>query len=228
MDPVNSAPSPGPAETAGTPSISPDDALHSIASEISVEEQARTFTATPQPTPNFQQQYSKEMFAPDPVTDSEGYKRWATQQAHQYQSLDSAMRDISTKITAFETAQQQQRVNADVDRAVQVVNQKAKVDPDVVEAMLNVEYTKNPSFKKIFDNREKNPMAYQKALGVISDKIASKFQIRTDPQLAENVRAAQASQRTMATTNKTNDQMEQLGNMNDLEFQRWWQSQIRG
>lgn len=219
----NSAPSPAPAETISTPSVSPDDALNSIASEISVEEQVKTFNATP-PQPQFQPQ----PYAPDPVTDSEGYRRWAAQQAQQFQSLDTTLREVSTKISAFEQAQQQQRINAEVDRAVEIVNQKAKVDPDVVEAMLNVEYTKNPSFKKIFDNRGRNPGAYQKALGVIADKISSKFQVRTDPQLAENVRAAQASQRTMSTTNKTNDQMEQLGSMNDLEFQKWWQTQIRG
>jgi len=218
----NSAPSPAPAETVSTPAVSPDDALHSIASEISIEEQVKTFNATPAYQP--QQPFQSQPYAPDPVTDSEGYKRWAAQQAQQFQSLDTTLREVSTKISAFEQMQQQQKVNAEVDKAVQLVNQKAKVDPDIVEAMLNVEYTKNPSFKKIFDNRDRNPMAYQKALGVIADKISSKFQVRTDPQIAENVRAAQASQRTMSVTNKTNDLMDQVGNMTDLEFQRWWQA----
>jgi hypothetical protein len=224
MDQVNSAPSPAPAETATQ--VNPDDALNSIASEISVEEQARTFTATP--TVQHPVQHQVETFAPDPVTNPEGYKAYMQAVYQAQQSALSEMRNVSSKVTQFEQMFQQQKVNADVDRAVQVVNAKAKVDPDVVEAMLNVEYTKNPSFKKIFDNRERNPMAFQKALGVVGDKIASKFQIRTDPQIAENVRAAQASQRTMATTNKTNDVMDQVGNMNDLEFQKWWQSQTRG
>lgn len=223
MEQTNSAPSPAPAETVSTPATSPDDALRSIASEFSVEEQARTFTAQPQPQP----QYSPQFHTPDPVTDADGYRAWAQSQSQVQQQVQAALNNVLSEVNGFKQTFQQQKVDADVDQAVQVVNQKVKADPDVVEAMLNVEYTRNPTFKKIFDNRERNPGAYQKALGVIADKFAPKFQVRQDPQLAENVRAARSSQQTMATT-KTNDQQEQLGNMSDLDFQKWWQAQVRG
>lgn len=226
MDPNQTAPSPAPAEPVATPSPSPDDALRSIASELTVEEQAKTFTATP--TPAYQPQFQPQQFyAPDPVTDSEGYKRYMAEQHQTGTQIRSALDTVLSEVQSFKQTFQQQKVNADVDRAVQVVNAKVKADPEVVEAMLNVEYTKNPTFKKIFDNRERNPIAFEKALGVIADKFAPKFQVRTDPQLVENVRAARSSQQTMATT-KQISQNEEVGNMTDLEFQRWWQSQRQG
>lgn len=213
------APSPAPAETVSTPS--PDDSLKAIASEFTVEEQARQFTATP-PAPQVQPQ----VYAPDPVTDSEGYKTWIAQQAQAQQQMMNALSQVSTEVQSFKQMQMQQKVNADVDRAVSIVNQKLKVDPDYAEALLNVEYSKNPSFKRIFDNREKNPLAYEKALNVLSDKLYSKVQVRQDPQLAENIRAAQSSQRTMATTKQPSPTE---GVPDDpREFERWWRGQIQG
>lgn len=216
------APSPAPAETVNTPS--PDDSLKAIASEFTVEEQARQFTATPQPVQ--QPAPQPQVYAPDPVTDTEGYKTWIAQQAQSQQQMMNALSQVSTEVQSFKQMQMQQKVNADVDRAVSIVNQKLKVDPDYAEALLNVEYSKNPSFKRIFDNREKNPYAYEKALGVLADKLYSKVQVRQDPQLAENIRAAQSSQRTMATT-------KQPGPTDGVpddprEFERWWRGQIQG
>lgn len=229
MTDQNTAPSAAPAEPVATPSPSPDDALRSIASELNVEEQAKTFTATPQTTQPLQvPQYPfQQSYTPDPVTDQDGYKAWVTAQNQTAQHVLSTLQNVQTEVNSFRQIQQQQRVNADVDRAVEFVNSTVKVNPKLLEARLNLEYSENPSFRKIFDNRDKNQAAYQKALGVVRDKIASEFQVRTDPQLVENVRAARSSQQTMATT-KQMSQNEEVGNMNDLEFQKWWQSQRQG
>jgi len=228
MSDQNSVPSQEPAETTATPtptpSTSPDDALRNIASEFSVEEQVKSFTATPSPVTVHQPQ---QFYAPDPVTDPEGHKRYMTEQFNAGTQLRSTLDTVLNEVNNFKQTFQQQKVNADVDRAVQVVNAKVKGDPELVEAMLNIEYTKNPTFKKIFDNRDRNPFAYEKALGIIADKFVPKFQIRQDPQIAENVRAAQSSQRTMATT-QTNSSMDAVANMNEMEFERWKQNLMRG
>ena len=225
MTEQTAAPSPAPAESINTPS--PDDALKSIASEFTVEEQARQFTATPYVQPQPQPAFTPPApFIPDPVTDAEGYRAWVHQQIQAQSQVQSEIRQVTSELSQLRQERVQQKVNADVDRAVQIVNQKLKVEPDLAEALLNMEYAKNPTFRRIFDNRDKNPIAFDKALGVLSDKFHSKVQVRQDPQLAENVRAAQSSQRTMATT-KQNSQQEEIGNMSDADFQRWW-SQNRG
>lgn len=218
-----------PAET--TPSTpSPDESLKSIASEFPVEEQAKQFTAQPQPQyqPQYQQPvYQPEQFAPDPVTNPEGYKMFMQAQWQQGQNAQTELRKLSEQFTNFQKTIEEQRTNAEVDAAVTSVNSKLKVDPTLAEALLNVEYKQNPSFKHIWDNRHKNPQAFKNALNVLGDKLHSKVQVRQDPQLAENVRAAQTSQRTMATT-KTPTQTEGWDNLSDSEFQKKWQEMVRG
>ena len=225
MTDQTTAPSPAPAETTSTPS--PDDSLKAIAAEFPIEEQANKFTASPSVAPQTYAPTPTPQYVPDPVTDQEAYKAWAMSQTQKYTQLDSALREVTGKITAFEQRAQQQKVDADVDRAVKIVNAKSKVDSDLVEAMLNLEYAKNDSFKRIFDNRDKNPAAFEKALGVMADKFADRFKVRQDPQIAENVRAAQSSQRTMATT-KQQSQADEAARLNGPEFDAYWSRLISG
>lgn len=225
------APSPAPAETSNTPSA--DDSLKAIASEFTVEEQANQFTATPSvpapspvPTPAYAPT-AQPQYVPDPVTDQEGYKAWVVAQGQRYQQLDTTLREVSSKISAFDQRMQQQKIDADVDRAINIVNSKWKVDKDLAEVHLEHEYRKNPSFKRIWDNRDRNPEAFERALKVVADKRAAMFQVRQDPQIAENVRAAQSSQRTMATT-KQQSQTDEAAKLSGPEFDAFWSRLISG
>lgn len=213
------APSPAPAEPINTPS--PDDALKSIASEFHVEEQAKSFTATPQP----QQPNQVPFVVPDPVVDSAAYQAYAQALVQKSSQMENSIREATSKIDAFDQMFRQQKVDADVGHAVQVVNQKLKVDNDLVEALLNIEYNKNPSFKRIWENRDRNPDAYQKALGIVADKLSSKVQVRQDPQLMENVRAAKSAQQTMATMKPGNQ--EEVPD-DPRAFDSWWHTKKRG
>ena len=222
---ADETPSPEPAEsTQATPS--PDDSLNSIANEFPVEEQAKQFTAQPQVQQSqFQAQPQISDFAPDPVTNPEGYKAFMRASFESQQQVQSALREMTSRFNQFEQTIQEQKVNAEVDAAVQTVNSKLKVDPMLTEALLNVEYKQNPSFKRIWDNRQKNPEAFKKGLEVLANKLYQKVQVRQDPQLAENVRAAQTSQRAMSTTK--NAQQEEVPK-DPREFDRWWAAQVRG
>lgn len=221
MDTDNTpAQSPQPAETTTQQPSTPS--LEEISREFSVDEQASKFQATPS-VPQFQppQQQAPQPFVPDPVVDPEGYKRaWLLNQ-QQLTGFQSQTQQVLSKLEAFEKAQQQQRIDADVNRVVTRVNEKLQADPDLVEAALEVEYRKNPTFKFIWDNRDRNPGAFEKAIDAITTKLGPKFQTRHDPQLTENQRAAQASQRTMSTTQK-NDQFADALRMADGEFDAFW------
>ena len=81
-----------------------------------------------------------------------------------------------------------------------VVEKVENADPLMVELYLEKKAVENPKFAQIFQNREKNPTALNKALEAISGELAGKFDFKVDPQLAENHRAANQSQQSSGNT----------------------------
>lgn len=216
-------------ESQATPVVNtPEPTLEQIAKEIPVEEQVRQFDARPAvPAQQYQPQYQQpqQPYVPDPITDQEGYKRWVLSQHQVTQQFDGALREISREITEFKRAKEQERIEADISSAVTKVNEKLKVDPMYAELALDREYRTNPTFKFIWDNRHRNPQALDKAIGVLSTKFAGVFQVRQDPQLTENVRAAQSSQQSMAAPRQPQDN----GVPTDpAEFSRYWSRLVNG
>lgn len=207
-------PSKKPDESQAAPEATPPS-LEQIASEFPVDEQATQFQANTQPaakplyepttptqvppvTDQQAQQYAPTI--PDPVLDAEGYRRYMHSQSVLASQIQGSLRTMEQRLANFEQTQQQSKVDADVNQAVLKVNEKLKVDPMLAEIALEKMYRSDASFAKIWDNRAKNPQAFEKALGIVADKLAPMFQVRQDPQLTENQRAAQASQRSMAST----------------------------
>lgn len=179
-----------------------EPSLEDIAKEFGVEDQANRFTAEPPKTQQTQQVAAAPLQAPDPVTDPEAYRNFMGQQATIAQQVQQGLSTIAERITNFERAQVQQKVNADLKAAVAKVNETLKVDPMMAEIALEKMYRTDASFQKIWDHRDRNPAAFDKALGLIANKLAPMFAVKQDPQLTENRRAAQASTRTNASTAK--------------------------
>jgi len=203
----------------------PSPSLDEIANEFSVEEQANQFQAqpqqtapAPQPEPSFE---NSQLNIPDPTYDPDGYNRFMQQQASQTNQINSVVTSLAEKVNGYEQQLAQQKVDADLGKAVEHINSKLKVDPDMAETALEVEYRKNPSFQKIWNNRDSNPQAFKKALDVVADKWAGKFATRADDQLVENVRAAKTSQQTLAKAPQE-DPYAHLSDMSPGEFDRWW------
>jgi len=192
-------------ESQATPVVNtqPEPTLEQIAKEIPVEEQVQQFNARPVQQFQPQQYQPQQPYVPDPITDQEGYKRWVLSQQQATTQFDGAIREMHKEISEFKRAKEEERINADVNSAVAKVNEKLKVDPVYAELALEREYRTNPTFKFIWDNRSKNPQALTKALDVLSGKFSGVFQVRQDPQLTENVRAAQSSQQSLAATRQT-------------------------
>jgi hypothetical protein len=189
---TDKAPENTPAET------TPPESLENIAKEFSVEDQVNQFTAQPAaPQPPAQ-----APSIPDPIIDADGYRAYMARQAGATEQLTNLIGTISQRIDNFERGQQQQRIEADLKLAVSKVNEVLKVDPLLAEIALEKMYRTDANFQKIWDNRAKNPGAYEKALGLVAQKLAPTFAVRQDPQLTENQRAAQASTKTMASTAK--------------------------
>lgn len=213
-----------PVETAAPVADAPT--LESIAKELSVEEQAQQFTsAVPQYQPQYQQPVQQPAFrAPDPITDPEGYNRFLMQQTQSLQELTSTTKALADKYQSWERTTQEQRINQDVDKAVTRVNEKLKVDPMLAEIALEKMYRTDANFKRIWDNRERNPQAYERALDVVADKLVPMFQTRQDPKIAGDIRAAKTSQQSMATTRQTG--VNEGVPTDPAEFKRYWDALV--
>ena len=209
---------------------SPAPSLDEIANEFNVEEEANQFQAQPkqsapayEPEPSFQNSPVNQDI-PDPTYDPDGYVRYMQQQGATQAQINNTLNQLVEKVSSYEQQMAQQKVDADLGKAVSHINEKLNVDPVMAEMVLEVEYRKNPAFQKIWNNRDQNPKAFNKALDVLADKYSGNFATRTNDQLVENVRAAKTSQQTLANAPKE-DPYDNVGNMNEQEFQSWWSRQ---
>ena len=200
----------------------PAPSLDDIAKEFSVEEQVSQFQAQPE-----QQGQQYQQYIPDPISDPDQYNQYVRQQSSAMDNVSKTVKELSEKLSAHENRMVQQQVEADLNRAVATVNKKLGVENEMAEIALRMEYEKNPSFQKIWDNRNKNPQAFEKALDVVADKYSQKFSVRQDPQLTANQMAAKKSLQTM-NKSPAEDHNSKWDNMAPGEFEREWERMKRG
>lgn len=207
-------------ETASAPTEQPS--FEDIAKKYSIEERTAEFKAQPQQQfpvqsqPQPQQPFTPQI--PDPVSNPE---EWGRYQYQQYNDFNNNLKSIAESVTEMRRQQAQERLNADVNQAVDRVSSKLNMDKDFTEVLLEVEYRKNPAFRRIWDNRYSKPDALNEALDVISSKASTRYQVKSDPQLMENQRAARTSQKAMASTKQQNPNQDVM-DMSDSDFQAWW------
>lgn len=200
-------------DTTGQPSF------EDIAKKYNIEEQTKTFTAKPETTPS---QSFVDHRVPDPVINPDEFTKY---QINQSAYVQKTLAEMAGTVQELRRAQEQERLNAEVNKAVARVNEKLKIDQKYAEILIEKEYRDNPAFQRIWNNRYMNPKALDEALDVIANNASGVFQVKSDPQLIENQRAAKASQKTMASSsNKT--QNEDIINMSQSEFDKWWATQM--
>jgi len=190
-----------------------------------VDKMAEEFNArrTEQPTQPRQAETRPEIVVPDPTLDPGGYKVYESRKAQELQQVREALTQVSGQLNQFQAAAVRQVEEADIRKAVDTVNEHlgdAKLDPDMVEIALGAEARKDPRFLTIWQNRQKNGQAYQQALKAFSGKLAKKFALRADPQIAENQRALREATSTKATTAPEPTMEDKLGKLQGAEFQR--------
>jgi len=169
------------------------------------------------------QEQRQEIHIPDAALDPQGFKAYEATKSRELQEVRQALTQVSGQLTQFQRAAMQQVEEADIRKAVDSVNEHlgdAKLDPDVVEISLGAEARKDPRFLTIWQNRGKNPKAYQEAIKAFSGKLAKKFAMRADPQLAENQRALREATSTKATTAPEPSQDERLAKLQGADFSR--------
>lgn len=211
----------------------PEPTLDDVYKQFNVEETAESFSPQPQqqvsqptaptaPTPSI----------PDPVLDGAGFKQWLTQDHSQKQLLQQTLQQVAGKLSQFEMAARLQREEADISKAVESFNSHlgdGKVDPDFAEVALGAKARKDPKFRSVWEKRNQNPAAWNAALKAYAKEFGTKHAMRTDPQIAENVRALkEATTSTKATTEtkQGNTVTEKMAQADGAEFQRMWNQML--
>jgi hypothetical protein len=204
--------------------------LDDVYAKFKVEDTAQEFSAKPerpQEQPQHQPQQpvqDQNIPVPDPTLNPDGHKQWEQARYKDQQALRQALQQVAGKLKSFEVAAAQQAEEADIKRAVDQVNQHlgdSKLDPDVVEVSLGAEARRDPRFMALWKNRQRNPTAYHEGIKAFSSKLAKKFTMRVDPQIAENQRALkEATSSTKATTAPEESETDKLGKLHGAAFDR--------
>ena len=218
--------------TEATQSSTPaEPTLDEVYTKYNVEDTAQEFKAQPktepnpqtQPLPQVQPVQDQHVSIPDPTLDPTGYKHWATDQQRNLGALRQALQGVAGEIQKDRIARAQAAEEADIKRAVEQVNQHlgdSKLDPDVVEISLGAEARRDPRFLALWNNRAKNPTAFQAGVKAFANKLAKKFDMRRDPQIAENQRALKEATSTKATTAPEDSETDRIGKLNGAAFDR--------
>lgn len=218
MDPnQQSAPqSPQPAAAPAAPSepAAPQPSgLEKVYADFNIEDTAAQFQPqgpqAPAPQAAPQQPQAPAFKVPDPF--DPGFNDYQARVAHTVSSLTQALSETQGRISAFERNLQTRQTEADIQQAVGVITEKAGIEPDIAEVALEAKARKDPRFLKVWNDRTKNPKAFQAALAAVASEFQQKYTVRQDPQLVENQRAAAASRKQMATTVKDDANAEWAG-----------------
>lgn len=171
------------------------ETLDQVYSKYNVESGASEFQPQRQQQP---QQFAPQQPAqpaaviPDPVLDRDGFQRW---QANQTQQITQEISRTNAQIAAYGRAESQRREEADIQSAVTQFKSVVGdvMDADMAEVALGQRARKDPKFAAVYNNRSQNPQAWKAAVNALGHEWKGKTQFKTDPQLAENVRAAKQS-----------------------------------
>jgi ribonuclease HI len=202
---------------------STEQSLEQVFESFNVDtEPAQTQQYVPQqPAPPSQPERPAEIHIPDPALDPDGFKRYEAARAADSQGLRQQLQSVVGALSHMQQAEVRRREEADIQKAVAYLHEKAPdVDPDMIEVYLGHKARKEERLLKVWNNRQKNPRAWDAALKAIGNEMVGKFAVKSDPQLAENQRAMKVAQQSMATASKEPSLDEKLGKLTGAAFDR--------
>jgi hypothetical protein len=170
--------------------------------------------------------------AVDPL-DADQFNADRQRVANGQSALTSQLQDVKSQLTELRQERAELQIEADINSAVDTINEGLKLDPMLVRTHLELTAQKKPGFKAIWENRNENPQAYDKALKALSREVGETYGNKQDPDLTANQQAIQRSQQsqsTPSTPSGSGNQMEDnLANAKSKgDFDREWQRMVSG
>lgn len=208
------------------------DSMEKITKDFNIEDTATQFRQQVQPThtePQPQRQEPVKQEVPDPF-DTEAHKAYLSRIAQGQSALEQTLTQAMTKISAYEQKASREALESDIGRAVKAVNEIVNhPNTKMVEVALELKARDDPKFKTIWDNRQKNPQALERALKVVGNQLAEDFSVRVDPKLVASQRALKLSQsQTATTTTKDPDANGEWDGLDQTDFQKKWNQMTSG
>ena len=188
--------------------------------------------ATPAPHPRQPEPQTPEPSkVPDPY-DSENFKAYMARHAAGQTALQQTLGNVTQFLTTMQAQEAKKALESDIKSAVEKVNETVgHPKPKVIEAMLDAEARENPKFKAIWENRSKNPVAWDNALKIVAKKFGDELSVKVDPALVAAQRARKISQQQMATTSAESEQSpqeERLAAAQGSDFDAEWGKLLSG
>lgn len=163
---------------------------------------------------------------PDPY-DTENFKAYLAREAAGKTELEKQVRVVTGYLNARAQQEAVAATKADIEKAVGAINEVVNYPkPKVIEAALDGMVREDPRLKAIWNNRDKNPGAWNNALKIVTKQIAEDFSAKVDPALVAAQRARKESQKQMATTTTESNVSpveERLAAAQGDDFDREWQ-----
>jgi hypothetical protein len=218
-------------ETVQAQEMPETDSLEKITKDFNIEETATQFRSQVAPQQEVQprQEIAPKSDVPDPF-DTDAHKAYLTRIAQGQSALEQTLTQAMAKISGYEQRAQREALESDIGKAVNAVNEIVQhPNRKMVEVALELEARDDPKFKAIWDNRQKNPQALERALKVVGNKLAEQFSMKVDPKLVASQRALKLSQsQTATTTTKEPDANEAWEGLSEEEFQQKWARSVGG
>lgn len=198
MAEVNQPGSPTPSETTAAPTTAEPKGLEKVYADFKIEETAQQFEQSPQPV---RQEPQAPVSKWDPFDPNfSGHMQNVSKAALEaHTTLQQTRNELGTLQREIHT----QRVEADIKSAVSTLTDGTGIKPKIAEVAMEAKAREDARFRVIWQNRSKNPVAFQAALKAFKQELQDEYTVKQDPQLVENQRAVKASQQQMATTTKT-------------------------
>lgn len=164
---------------------------------------------------------------PDPY-DTEAFKAYIARQAQGQTQLQSAITALSGYLNQIQLREAKAALEADIKTAVEQVNEIVNHPrPKVIEAMIDAKAREDSRFRQLWDNRQKNPEAWSKALKAVGRQITEDFSVKTDPKLVDAQRARKLAQQQMATTAREEPDASWDG-LTQEQFNQKWENLMSG
>lgn len=109
---------------------------------------------------------------------------------------------------------------AALDEAIKTIGKDVELDPVFIEGALHTTYNRDKNFQKIFDNRDQNPDAYNKALSIVAGDLKAKSSSKHDAEAVASERALSELQRSSRTGTPDADPATDLS---AAEFDHYWE-----
>lgn len=205
------------------PSEVPEETLDDVFKEFPVQEAAQSFNAQPK-----QEEKAPDLNIPDPSYDPEGFKDSMKSLHSNDWEVKQTLNRISEQLDGVTQERQKAVEEEDISVTVGKIQESIPAlegKDRLVKGYLGAVATEDPRVARAWENRSQNPAAWERTLNVITKSMAKDFDFQSDPQLAENTRAAKASRDQMATT-KQDDPDEKWSKASPQDFDRYWQQAL--